>query len=253
MEREEQVEDLRAFDKQRLEDFINRYYLNGEVNHVALNVEDGVLTSEFLSSDNSIVGNIELRGFPLEDAELGIYETENLKKILRVLEDDFDIEIVTGAGRPVSLRFIDDFKEAVFRLGELRIIPNVPDLKHVPKFQINMEFDEEFVDNFQKAAKALKQESNLFSVSTSPEGVEITVGYTSMGNTNQITLHPEVDSFTPFEKDNTVFYSDKFSEILSANSDVEGGTWEISQDGLSRIRFSGEDFDVLYYLVAKQD
>ena len=73
--------------KQKLVRFINKYYLNGTVNSVILNSKSSKLAARFISGDKTLLGELEMDKWQFEDSEVGIYSTEQLLKLLSVLDD----------------------------------------------------------------------------------------------------------------------------------------------------------------------
>lgn len=256
----EQLEDLetnensvdlsRPFSKSKLMEFIDRYYLGGHVEHVKWEVENNTLSTSFISSDKSLVGNLSMDNFNMEDAELGIYNAAKIIKLIKILDENLDITVNSIDGKAMSLDFEDDFKEVNFRLGDLSVIPDTPKLKQLPDFTIEVEIDDSFIDHFTSSEKALP-DSDVFAVEATTTELKVILGYSQMGNTNKVVLNPKN---AEYEATDTVsFNSTIFREILSANKGSDSGTWEISGEGLSRITFNKGDFDVTYYLVAKSD
>lgn len=247
---EEEVVKQRGFSTSRLNSFIDRYYLGGNVEHVKWGVENETLHCDFVSGDQSLVGSISMANFPLEDCEVGIYDTAKLIKLLGIMEEEVDISVDYGGDKAIALKLEDSFKDVNFRLGELSIIPETPKVKHLPDFKVDVSLSDDFVSNFIDADKALK-DSSTFAVESDGSSVEVILGYSQRGNTNKVVLHPKANEFESM--DTTMFDSSLFSEILSANRDSEEMSWEVSSEGISRIKFTNGDFEVTYLLVAKSE
>jgi len=250
VESENETVENEEISKDRLTSHIDRYYLGGNVEHVKLQIQDGTLNCNFISNDQSLVGKFEVEDMPLEDCELGIYDTAKLRKLIKILEGEIDIEVEYAAEKAKALHMRDNFKEVDFQLGELSIIPDAPSLKQIPDFETVVTLDNQFISDFIDAEKALK-DSSTFAVQSDSDEVEVILGYSQRGNTNKVFLNPTTERFE--EMDPTMFDSSVFSEILSANEDAEEMSWEVSSQGLSRIEFSGGDFDLTYYFVAKSE
>lgn len=251
VEEEEQQE--RDFNRSRLLSHIDRYNLSGEIEPVRWNIDHGGLQIGFVSPDNTIIGELQADEFALEDdAELGVMQTSRLQKLIKILDDTFDVSF-GYAGDQARLMTLEDAQKTVeFRLAELSVIPDTPTLKKLPDFQVQAEITEQFTSDFRSAESALDEDE--FAVRTTPDGVEAVVGYTADSrreHNNKVTLPVSVDEYENL--DNTVtFKADIFAEILKANSDAEGGTWDVSEEGLSRIEFEGETWTSSYYFVSQQ-
>jgi len=254
-ETEEQTEE-RAFSRSEIISHIDRYNLNGEIEPVTWNVSSGELSIGFVSQDNTIIGNLSVDDFPLdEDVELGVMQTSSLKKLIKILNDRFDISLQHAGDQARVLIMEDDMKTVEFRLADLSVIPDTPSLKRMPGFQVEMEITEDFASDFRSAESAL--DSDEFAVRTTADGVEVVVGYTADSrreHNNKVTLPvTTTGDYEQFENNNVTFKADTFAEILKANSDSEEGTWQVSDEGLSRIDFDGEGWDSTYYFVSQQE
>lgn len=250
IESENETVEEQKISKDRLTSHIDRYYLGGNVEHVKLEIENNTLSCDFISNDQSLVGQLEVEGMPLEDCEIGIYDTAKLRKLIKILEDEIDVEVEYAADKAKTLHMEDSFKQVDFQLGELSIIPDAPSLKQIPEFETVVTLDDQFISDFIDAERALK-DSSTFAVESNGDSVDIVLGFSQRGNTNEVHLNPEIERFE--EMDPTMFDSSVFSEILSANKDAEEMSWEVSSQGLSRIKFSGGDFELTYYFVAKSE
>jgi hypothetical protein len=79
--------------KQRLTRFIQKYYLNGTVNSIVLRSSSDNLSARFISGDKTLLGELSLDKSQIEDCEIGVYNTEQLSKLLSVLDDDINVSI----------------------------------------------------------------------------------------------------------------------------------------------------------------
>ena len=69
-------------DKSKLVKFINKYYLSGNVNSVAVSSDGNGLSTRFVSGDKSILGEVKLNNYAITEAEFGVYTTDILLKML---------------------------------------------------------------------------------------------------------------------------------------------------------------------------
>ena len=89
--------------KQKLIRFINKYYLSGTVNSVILNCKGGKLSTKFVSGDKTLLGELEKDKWPFEDAEVGVYSTDQFLKLLGVLDEDVNVSINKAGEKAISL------------------------------------------------------------------------------------------------------------------------------------------------------
>ena len=87
--------------KQKLIRFINKYYLSGTVNSVILNSKGGKLFTKFVSGDKTLLGELEMDKWPFEDAEVGVYNTDQFNKLLGVLDEDINVSISKAGDKAI--------------------------------------------------------------------------------------------------------------------------------------------------------
>ena len=235
--------------KNNLVRFINKYNLNGNVNSVVLNSKDNTLSTRFITGDKSLLGELSLSKWKFEDADLGIYDTLQFSKLLDVLSDDITMKLNSSGDKAISLVVSDTDAKVNYMLSDLSVINQPPALKQLPEFQVKIKVNTKFITKFISGKGALP-ETDTFTVITDDDNVKIVIGYSAI-NTNRVTLPVETETFEDINK--VSFNANLFKEVLSANKECESATLEVSQEGLSRINFKVDEFDVVYYLVAVQD
>ena len=229
--------------------FISKYNLNGNVSSVVINSKDDTLSTRFITGDKSLLGELKLDNWTFEDANLGVYDTEQLSKLLDVLSDDIEIKLKSFDTKAVALEVSDDYAKINYMLSDLSVINQPPELKQLPEFQVKIKVDTKFITKF-IAGKGALPETDTFTVITDDDNVKIVIGY-SVINTNRVTLPVETETFEKIDK--VSFNANLFKEVLSANKECESALLEVSEQGLSRISFNVDDYSVVYYLVAVQD
>ena len=235
--------------KNNLVRFINKYNLNGNVNSVVLNSKDNTLSTRFITGDKSLLGELTLSKWKFEDADLGIYDTLQFSKLLDVLSDDITMKLNSSGDKAISLVVSDTDAKINYMLSDLSVINQPPALKQLPEFQVKIKVNTKFITKFISGKGALP-ETDTFTVITDDNSVKIVIGYSAI-NTNRVILPVETETFEDINK--VSFNANLFKEVLSANKECESATLEVSQEGLSRINFKVDEYDVTYYLVAVQD
>jgi hypothetical protein len=69
-------------DKLHLVSTFEKYYLNGTVERVKMQVKDKNVAINFVAPNKDLVGCVNASEFELEDTELGIYDTSQLLKLI---------------------------------------------------------------------------------------------------------------------------------------------------------------------------
>lgn len=227
-------------EKQKLDGFINRYNLGGEVESVMVKSDGTNLSVKMISDDKTLLGDVSVSGTEFPEGEFGIYTTSQLKGLLTVLDSTIKVEEVTGA-----LKFSDKGTKMQYMLAAPSVIPAVPDLKALPPFNVTVTLDDEFVNKFIKSKGALA-DADTFTF-TSKNGVsEIILGYSSI-NSNRISI--TVDAQVEGDVDPIQFSAKYLKAILMSNKGSNTSSLEISSQGLSKLVFTDGDYASNYYLV----
>jgi len=232
-------------EKQSLNRFVSKYNLAGLVESVKWESKDGSLTTSFISDDKSVLGTVTMNEFNDSDSEFGVYDTTKLTKMLSVLGNDVDFSISDIDGKPVSLKFKDSSTSVNYMLADLSVIPNVPDLKQLPNFNVKIDLDETFINKFIRAKGALPDE-NTFTLVCKDGKSQIVLGHSNI-NTNRINIDVEADCEGNVEP--ISFSATYLKEILVANKEATDAVLNISSDGLSHIHFEVDNYVTDYYLV----
>tara|TARA_B100001093_G_C26852649_1_gene1025827 strand:- start:1421 stop:2134 length:714 start_codon:yes stop_codon:yes gene_type:complete len=227
--------------------FISRYALGNESEAVTWNVKDKLLTTDFKTADKTCKGSVSVKGIDLPDTEIGIIDTEQLSRMLNILDNDIIIDIRKQKGKSISLDVSDNKTSLSYILGQLDIIPKPGKLKMIPTFVCNIDVDTEFSSRFIKSKGALP-ECNYFTVTRDALDTQVTFGYSDI-NSNMITYSVQSNATQDLEPIH--FSSDKMRDILIANKGIPGQI-EISPVGLLRATFKTSDYSAEYYLVNKQ-
>jgi hypothetical protein len=218
------------------------------VESVSWKSEGKTLSTKFISDDKTVLGSVSLENFDFEDAVIGVYNTNTFKSLLNVLGNDISLSIKKIDDKPISLSVNSDTTTVQYQLADLSVIPNVPDLKQLPKFGIEIEMDGNFIEKFIKAKGALSEVDN-FTIVTEKGKLKIVIGYSNI-NTNRVELVVN----DKYEGDiKPISFSAKyFKEILSTNKEANKATLKVSTDGLAHVEFAVDGFVSNYYLVEVQ-
>ena len=236
-------------DKYKLTRFIDKYHLGGNVNAVVINSKGDTLSTRFITGDKALLGELEMNSWSFQDVELGVYDTEQLSRLLDILDDDVTLNLTQSGDKAIAIKISDKYSKVNFMLSDKSVINQPPPLKQLPDFQVQIKVDSNFITRFISGKSALP-DTDTFTVITSNEGVKLVIGYSSI-NTNRVTIPVETTEHSNIE--NVSFNANLFKDVLVANKECESATLEVSEKGLSKINFKVDQYDVTYYLVAVQD
>ena len=235
-------------DKSKLVKFINKYYLSGNVNSVAINSDGNGLSTRFVSGDKSLLGEVKLKNYSITEADFGVYQTDVLLKMLSVLDNDVSVDLVKAEEKAISLDAKDSGAKVRYMLSDLSVINTPPQLKQIPEFELLLNVDKTFVSKFISGKGALPDTESFTIVSG--DNPEVVIGYSSIA-TNRVAV--PVENQTDNTIDNISFNANLFKDVLEANKECESAVLEVSSEGLARITFNVNDYESTYYLVAVQN
>ena len=238
-------------DKQTLMGFVNRFYLGGQTQSAPVVSTKDTLSCSFINSAKSCVGDIVLAKNGFGDYEMGLYEIQDLIKLLNVVDGELVVE-ANEVGDVVSQLVIkqkSNNTKVNYGLARLDVVSKKPDLTNVPDFELELKIDKHFISSFISGKGALSDVSTFAILS---DGVEakVVIGYSSSTQSNKVTIPVEAKKISSLD-DAIFFDADTFKEVLTANKDCESSTLYVSSQGLAKVSFKVDDFDSSYVLVAK--
>ncbi len=237
-------------EKTKLNKFIQKYNLGGNVNSVKWKSDGDKLSTTFVTPDKSLLGTVKVDKFQFEDAELGVYQTDLLKNLLGVLDDDLSLTLSRFGDKAVALKAKNGSVSVDYVLSDLSVIADPPELKRLPEFDTHIKLDSKFIETFIKGKSALS-DVDTFTIITTTEGtLEVVIGYSST-NTNRVNI--PVDITKQNLTDSVTFNANLFKEVLVANKECTSAVLEVSNEGLARVNFKIDDYDSTYYIVAMTD
>ena len=235
-------------EKSKLQSFINRYYLAGNCEAVILKENESGIGCELIDMDQTVVGKLQWKTTPFMKGELGINHTGALMKMLSAVGENINIDVQDAAGKNYAMKISEGSTRATFMLADTTVIPAVPSINAEPPYEVILKLDDEFITKFIKAKNALPDAKN-FAVQVVSGSIKFIINYTTV-NSDNITFEvgpTDVADLAPI-----CFSADKLKEVLVANKG-DDGTMHVSSQGLSRIDFTGADFESQYWLVQLQN
>jgi hypothetical protein len=239
-------------DKLHLVSTLDKYYLNGIVEKIKLQVKDKNITINFVAPNKDLVGSVNASEFELEDIEVGIYDTTQLMRLINITNQFVTLDTVKEHNIPTKLLIADNEYNLEYVLADTTMIPNAPTVNE-PEYAIEANIDIDFITKFIKAKKAL--DTDVFSVdATYDEANAKVVRFILGGNegyTNKITFTIPA-KYEGIHTEKLQFNITYLREILDTNKDLLTGKLRISNEGLMRIDFTSEKGTSFYLLVAKE-
>tara|TARA_R100001377_G_scaffold83334_1_gene64700 strand:+ start:804 stop:1514 length:711 start_codon:yes stop_codon:yes gene_type:complete len=230
--------------KQKLTGFVEKYSLGNTIESVPWSIKNSTLTTNFVSDDRTLLGSVTLTSFDIDDAEIGIYNTTQLQKMISVLGSEVTVNLKKADDRSIAIDMTDGDVSLNYMLADLDIIPKAPKLKTLPDTTVVIKIDNDFITKFVRAKNALSESDNFTVISNSI--TQIIIGE-SDSNTNKININVKTESSQNMSA--ISFNANYLKEILAANRDHTTAKMEVCAGGLAILTFSNADYTSKYYLV----
>ena len=235
-----------------LQSIINKYHL-GEIPSVKWNIQDKVLTIDFMSINKEVIGNITHTDIDIEDSSLAIFDTKRLLNLVNITSGDLLINFEKTKVVYTKMYIADNDFNLTYALSDPLLIGKTGTVDE-PEWDMVLPLEKEYVDNLVKAKSALLGVGNMtLSPDKTLDGEDmcvITFG-DEQGHNNKIVYHlagdiRQADVSIPFN-------SDIFKTILNVNKDLEAGTLCLNYQGLMKLEFTSENTTSTYYLIRKEE
>ena len=237
--------------KQTLTSVVDKYHLNGIVESVKWDIKDKKITIDFITPLKNLVGKITSPNFDLEDTQLGIYNTSQFYKLVKIMDHTIMLSVNKSPNKiPIELILQDNQYDLNYYLSDLMLIETVPEINEPSSYDADINIDSEFINRFANAKKALG-DIKQFIVKTELDKDNLTELLITLGDgngyANKIKFKTPCESL--FGLTEIPFPADVMMEVLKANDDADSGTINISQEGLMKITFKEGSIESTYYLV----
>lgn len=237
--------------KNILQSFITKYYLNGLNNAVKWRIQDNTLT--VYAGKTGRVCKVELNKFEFEDSELGIFDTNKLNKLISITSGDVILSSEKMNKIHTKLHIADTNYDLTYSLADIFVIDRVSYFKDLEEYEIQLNLESEDIDRLIKAKNALADQNNMIITTTKDtDGLPICefVFGDNTGFSNKITYKMQGN----ITKDDIKlpFDADVFKDIFSANKDMEGGKLLISSLGMMKLNFTSPLINTEYFIARNE-
>lgn len=243
--------------KQDLQEFIQKYYLNGIVTKdsktadwlpVPIVVENNIAKVSIRSGDKSVLAVVDYNlEFP--DGEFVIGNTKHFLSMLGAFDQDIDIQLKKVGQNYVNVLTISDQQlNATVALADPSQVEERFELKVKPQVDIEIHLKKEFISSFVKARKALS-DATMFTIIpfSLDNSVDFVINYNPTSNVNNISVR--ANNCTVFNDIEPLYFScSNVVAILAENTEYREAKMTFSSQGLMTIEFKGEDYESKYYL-----
>jgi hypothetical protein len=241
-------------DKLDLVSIISKYHLGGMVKAVRWNVKNNHLGIGFNSPSMEMIGNLEYKDFPLEDATIAISDTAQLSKLVGITNGYLNLEFIKQNKLPIQLIIADNQYTLNYALADLMLFAEAGQLEQEPEYDVIAELDNESITAIVKAKQALVDTNTVVLRSSPNDDGEDRLEMCFAGNiafSNKVSFYlNEVEMKNQDLNEN--YDSNMIKEIMYANKDMAYGRMSVSAEGLMKLEFEDEKIKSTYYTVAKE-
>ena len=73
-----------------------------------------------------------MEGWTFEDSQIGVYNTEQLLKLISIMDNDISVSLTKSGEKAISLKVSDSSSVMNYMLSDVSVINEPPNLKHIP-------------------------------------------------------------------------------------------------------------------------
>ena len=243
--------------KQTLQSIIAKYYL-GEIEQVKWEIKDNFLQIDFITPSNMVLGTVKCTDFPLEDSNLAIYNTKKLANLVAICNGDLLLEVEKQNKMLLKLNVSDNNFNLSYALSDPLLIRKVGKAKPINSWYIEIDLGAEEIGNILRAKSAMSEVEHFLVTTTKDldkqDVCELIFG-DEIGHNNKISYQLKGSWLNDINKEGMKikYNSNMLRTILSANKDMDKGTFKISSGGLMYLHFTNEVIESEYYMVPQED
>ena len=238
--------------KSQLTSVISKYYLNGLNNQVKWRIKDKQLT--IYAGEAGRVCKVVLNNFQIEDAEIGVFDTNKLSKLISITNGDLVLTLEKLKAIYTKLHIADENFDLTYSLADTLILGkntyyNDPD----EGYEVELDLSPEDIDHLIKAKNALSDVDNMIiTTNIDFDGnniCEIIFG-DNTGFSNKISYKMNGNI-----KDATIsipFNSDIFKDILNEYKDQNQGSLKLSKSGILKFNFNSDEIESEYFVARNE-
>ncbi len=238
--------------KSQLSSVISKYYLNGLNNQVKWRIKDNTLT--IYAGEAGRVCKVVANNFPLEDAELGVFDTHKLSKLLSITNGDLIVSLEKMKAIYTKMHIQDSNYNLTYSLADILILGKNVWYEDPEDLDIDIVLEPEDIDALIKAKNALGDIDNMLVTTTTDfDGNPICefIFGDNTGFSNKITYQINGGKI----ENNSLsipFNSDIFKDILNNNKDMDSCSLKLSNTGVLKIDFESEDIKSEYFIARNE-
>jgi hypothetical protein len=236
--------------KNLLQSAIQKYFLSGRHNMVKWRIENNTLT--VFAGEAGRACKVTLNDFPLQDSQLGIFDTDKLARLLAITSGDLLLSLQGQKELHNILNIADAHFDLTYTLADPLTIGRSQWVEDPDTFEIEIDLEKEDITHIIKAKSALSESPNMLITTKLDDGnpiCEFIFGDMS-GYANKISYKlqgniTKNDLSLPFD-------AELIKDIFNVNKDVDSAILKVSEKGLLKLVFTNESIESVYYVLRNE-
>ena len=240
-------------EKTKLVKVIEKYHLSKLIERGCWNIKDNVLKINFNSPNKDLVGFLTT-DIQLEDADIGIFDTEQLLSLVNITDETLLLSFKKVGGMPSQLNIEDNNFSLLYSLSDSTLIEKIESVNKPSTPLTTIDIQTEFIVNYLRAKKALTKEERIniqLGTNDQDEKVARFVLGAQTTYSNSITFEVYCD-FEERMSESIAFNANLLKELLAVNKNAETIKLTLWKEGMIKIETMEEGVGVEYFLVGLQ-
>ena len=230
-----------------LQSAIQKYFLSGRHNMVKWRIENNTLT--VFAGEAGRACKVTLNDFPLQDSQLGIFDTDKLARLLAITSGDLLLSLQGQKELHNILNIADAHFDLTYTLADPLTIGRSQWVEDPDTFEIEIDLEKEDITHIIKAIENLVETSNNIAKIAVNNGI--------------IKIECLTRSSVESSKDNMVntltaaFELAGFTVSLSGDypgwaPNMDSAILKVSEKGLLKLVFTNESIESVYYVLRNE-
>tara|TARA_R110000803_G_scaffold191893_1_gene254605 strand:- start:96 stop:821 length:726 start_codon:yes stop_codon:yes gene_type:complete len=240
-------------EKTKLVKVIEKYHLSKLIDKGCWNIKDNVLKINFNSPNKDLVGFLTT-DIQLEDADIGIFDTEQLLSLVNITDETLLLSFKKVGDMPSQLNIEDNNFSLLYSLSDTTLIEKINSVNEPSTPITTIDIQTEFIVNYLRAKKALTKEERInIQLGTNDQDEKVARFVLGSHTTYSNSIRFEV--YCDFENtmsEAIAFNANLLKELLAVNKNAETIKLTLWKEGMIKIETMEEGVGVEYFLVGLQ-
>ena len=240
-------------EKTKLVKVIEKYHLSKLIEKGCWNIQDNTLKINFNSPNKDLVGFLTT-DIQLEDADIGIFNTEQLLSLVNITDETLLLSFKKVGMMPSQLNIEDSNFSLLYSLSDTTLIEKIESVNEPPTATTTIDIQTDFIVNYLRAKKALSKEERI-NIQLGTNDQDEKVARFVLGSHTTYSNSIRFEAYCDFEEpmsESIPFNANTLKEILSTNKNAETMRLTLWKEGMMKIETMEEGIGVDYFLVRLQ-